>query len=240
MRNPVHPTPGSGTRGRRRVNRGVRRDNRTAVERAVGTPAVTVEGELEVLIEDHDDFARIVHVLRTEDNARIPIQFRDTPPGLANGARVRLRGELRDGQLSNAELSSVASPELSSVASPELSSVASLAVSASRTLGEQKVLVILFNFAGNVSQPWTMSTINSVDDQVRLLPGKLHGQTTMNFTVAGWYTISASTSTCTSTDYNNWVNLADRRDRRGLQHQQLSAPLLCISTSGRVRVRWGW
>src|SRR5215203_4889565 len=90
-----------------------------------GVGPVVLEGELEVVFEDHEDRGRLFYFLRS-DNRRIPLRFQnDVGPELPTGARVRVQGNLNDGTVS-------------------ATIVTTLAVSATRTLGNQFALVILF------------------------------------------------------------------------------------------------
>ena len=153
-----------------------------------GNGRVVLEGELEVLYEDHDDEARLHHVLHS-DNRRIPLRFPEGyAPDLVGGSRVRVVGDLAEGSVTT-------------------TSVSTLAVSTSRTMGAQDVLVILFNFSNNQSQPFAASTVASINDQVRnYYLENTYGQTLLNFTVAGWFTISSNDTSC---DYTNWASQAE-------------------------------
>ena len=68
--------------------------------------------------------------------------------------------------------------------------------------------MILFNFSANTSQPFTASTVASVNTRARdFYYENTYGQTLLSFTVAGWYTISsASTTSC---DYTSWASQAE-------------------------------
>ena len=138
-----------------------------------GRGPVVLEGELDVIYEDDEERgeARLVHFLHT-DNRRVPLRFQgDVLPDLQTGARVRVTGNLADG-----------------VVTTTSTNVTTLATSTSRTLGPQNVLVILFNFSSNPTQPWTTTTTASVNNQVRnYYLENTYGQTILSFTVAGWY-----------------------------------------------------
>ena len=157
-----------------------------------GRGPVVLEGELDVIYEDDEERgeARLVHFLHT-DNRRVPLRFQgDLLPDLPTGARVRISGNLADG-----------------VVTTTSTNVTTLATSTSRTLGPQDVLVILFNFSSNPTQPWTTTTIASVNSQVRnYYLENTYGQTILSFTVAGWYTIAAPTTTC---DAYTWATQAE-------------------------------
>ena len=155
-----------------------------------GRGPVILDGELDVIYEDDEERgeARLLHFLRT-DNRRVPLRFQgDQLPDLPTGSRVRVNGNLADGTVTT-------------------TSVTVLATSTTRTLGPQNVLVILLNFSSNTSQPWTSSTVSSVNDQVRnYYLENTYGQTILSFTVAGWYTIAAPNTTC---DYYTWATQAE-------------------------------
>jgi Gametolysin peptidase M11/NPCBM-associated, NEW3 domain of alpha-galactosidase len=155
-----------------------------------GVGPVVLEGELEVSYEDSATSARLLHFLHT-DNRRVPLSFQDgTAPDLMTGSRVRVRGDLKDGAVTTTT-----------------SGVSVLAASTSRTMGTQSVLIILFNFSNDARQPWAASTISSVNDQVKnYYLENTFGQTTMSFTVVGWYTIAATNSGC---DYTTWGSQAE-------------------------------
>ena len=153
-----------------------------------GVGPVVLDGELEVLYEDYEDEARLVHVLHA-DNRRIPLKFDGGfAPELMTGSRVRVRGNLADGSVT-------------------ATSVEVLAASTSSTTGSLNVLVILFNFSNNTLQPWSLSTVSGINQQVRnFYLENTYGQTALSFTVKGWYTIAASDTTC---DYATYASQAE-------------------------------
>jgi hypothetical protein len=157
-----------------------------------GVGPVALEGELDVIYEDDEDRgeARLRHFLKV-DNRRVPLRFRDgDAPDLPTGARVRVTGDLAEGSITT-------------------TSVTTLATSASRTMGPQDILVILFNFSNNASQSFSATTISSVNDQVRrFYLENTYGQTLLSFTVVGWYTIGATDATC---DYTTWASQAEAK-----------------------------
>lgn len=153
---------------------------------AVGPP-VTVEGELDVLYEDDEDEGRLNHFLNT-GNGRMKLKFQGNAPDLPTGSRVRVSGNLADGTVTT-------------------TSVTTVTVSPTRTLGPQRVLVILFNFSNNPTQPYTPASIATVNDQVKnFYLENSYGQTLMSFSVAGWFTIAATNAGC---DYYTWSSQAE-------------------------------
>ena len=153
-----------------------------------GRGPVVLEGELEAIYEDDENTGRLLHFLHSQ-NRRIPLRFQDgRMPDLPTGARVRVAGDLADDGLT-------------------ATSVTTLAASTTETLGHQNILVILFNFASDPTQPFSPTTVATVNDKVRnYYLENTYGQTFMNFTVAGWFTIDASTATC---DYYAWATAAE-------------------------------
>jgi hypothetical protein len=154
---------------------------------APGLGPVVLDGELEVLYEDHEQGARLVHVLHS-NNRRIAIAFAGgVAPDLMTGSRVRVRGNLANDGVT-------------------ATSVEVIAASTSTT-GAKRVLVILLNFSNNPTQPWPASTLSSVNEQVRnFYLENTYGLTSLSFTTAGWYTIAATDATC---DYYTWSSQAE-------------------------------
>ena len=152
-----------------------------------GSP-VALEGELEVLYEDHEDRAELVHFIHA-NRRRIRVKFDGrVAPDLMTGSRVRVRGNLADGAVT-------------------ASSLETLAASTSWTTGSQSVLVILFNFSNNQTQPFSLSTVASMNDKARAFYlENTYGQTTLSFTVSGWHTIGATDAGC---DYTTWASQAE-------------------------------
>jgi hypothetical protein len=156
-----------------------------------GNGPVVLEGEFEATYEDDEenDQTRLVHFLHS-DNRRIPLRFRDGAPDLPTGARVRVIGDLAEGEVT-------------------ATGVSVMSGSTSRTLGPQDVLVILFNFSDNATQPWSSSMGARVNDQVRsFYLENTYGQTIMSFTVVGYYTIGAAGTSC---DYYGWATQAEAK-----------------------------
>lgn len=74
-----------------------------------GTEA-TIEGDLEVLIEDSDRGSRILYFLHAGDQ-RIALRFPSDPPELATGTRVRVHGRWdNDGALVVSSIETVRAP----------------------------------------------------------------------------------------------------------------------------------
>jgi len=157
-----------------------------------GRGPIVLEGELDVLYEDGVDTARLVHFLRA-NNRRFRLRFADgNAPDLPTGSQVRVSGDHADGTITTTT-----------------TDVSVLAVSASQTLGNQDVLVILFNFSNNTSQPFSATTVANVNAQVKsYYLENTYGKTTLSFAVTGWYTIAATDATC---DYSGWASQAEAK-----------------------------
>jgi hypothetical protein len=155
---------------------------------AVGPP-VTIEGEVDALYEDDDNEGRLHHFLNTA-NGRVKLHIQGDAPDLHTGSHVRVSGNLADGEVTT-------------------TSVTTIKASPTRTLGAQRVLVILFNFSNNPTQPYSKATVESVNNQVRsFYQENSYGQTFMEFTVAGWFTIAATNTTC---DYYTFATQAEAK-----------------------------
>jgi hypothetical protein len=153
-----------------------------------GRGRVVIDGELELTYQDDETSGRLLGFLHSQ-NRRVPLRFQNgVAPNLPTGSRVRVSGDLADGVVTATDVSA-------------------LSVSATQTIGTRQVLVILFNFSTNATQPFSISTVNSVNDQVKsFYRENSYGLADMNFTVAGYFTITASTSTC---DYYTWATQAE-------------------------------
>jgi hypothetical protein len=151
-------------------------------------PDVDVEGELDVLYEDDDDNPKMHHFLH-ENGRRRELRFRHGAPDVPSGTRIRVTGnDLGEGTI-------------------EPVSINITSGITARTMGGQDALVILINFSNNPTQPYTPSTAAAVNQQVRnFYLENSYGQTVMNFSVAGWFTIAASDAGC---DYYTWASQAE-------------------------------
>ncbi|PWT86957.1 MAG: peptidase M11 [Blastocatellia bacterium] len=174
---------------------GLRAQERPVTAGAAVTPQAFVQfdGELEVLYEDSNAGARLRHFLRT-DNRRFELRFAGERPALAHGTRVRARGTLKDNTL---------------MLSSGLTSMQALAVPKPDTMGTQNILVILFNFPDNNTQPYSIASARAVTftDTNNYYVDNTYKQTSLSGTVVGWYTIAASSRTC---DTSAWATLAEQ------------------------------
>jgi hypothetical protein len=148
------------------------------------------EGEVEVLHEDRDVGSRYVYFLKTATE-RLELRFASDPPALVSGDHIRARGLRTNGVLA-----------LSGTGTQTLSS------GLQNTFGLQRTLVILVNFANNPVQPYTLSSAQSVVDTTSNFDlENSFGETSLDATVVGWYTVNFSSTSC---DYNTIASLAEQ------------------------------
>lgn len=154
----------------------------------------TVEGELEVLVEDHADGREVIrHFVRTAQGRTELRYARGKPAHLVGGGKVRARGRALAGNV---------------LALDSAQDVQVLSTAPSATFGQQDTLVMLVNFQDDTSQPQTPAYAHSVvfgniDAHVR---ESSFGQAWMAGQVRGWYTLAMSTGTC---DAYRLADLAD-------------------------------
>src|SRR5689334_17027960 len=149
------------------------------------------EGEVEVLHEDRDVGSRYRYFLHTAAE-RLELRFSSDAPALVSGDHIRARGLRTNGVL----------------ALTSGGSVQTLSSGLANTFGLQKTLVILVNFANNPVQPYTLSSAQSVAATTSDFDlENSFGQTSLDATVVGWYTINFSSATC---DYNTISSLAEQ------------------------------
>jgi hypothetical protein len=152
------------------------------------------DGELEVLHVDFVDAAanRYDYFLNTP-RGRLSLNFaHDAPTDVMTGTKVRARG-LRIGNALAVE----------SASSLEVAKASALP----NTLGAQRTLAILVNFADEATQPFTVAyaqtvmftTTSNFDYEAS------YQQTWLTGNVAGWFTIASSYTTC---DYNTIASQA--------------------------------
>ena len=155
----------------------------------------TLEGALEVYYEDSTASTRLIHILDT-GNERIPLRMNGHERRrLSSGDRVRVRGTMTAGTLA-------LDPDGGGGSSLETLSLASR-----YTFGPQSTLVILINFQDLPDEPYSRSDAESVNTQVNnFYVENSYGQTSVNSTVVGWYTIAAPSDVC---NYNLWALQAD-------------------------------
>jgi hypothetical protein len=146
---------------------------------------VDVEGTIDVLYEDPEDGnARTVFYLNTgTDHIELKL---NSGVQLLTGSRVRVRGRMHKGTL-NVEHS-------------EIVNVAQT-TSMNNALGEQRQLVMLFNFQDQpTNRPWTASNIQDLFlNQVNgYWQNVSYGQTWVTADFTGWYTIPVNSTDCSA------------------------------------------
>lgn len=160
-------------------------------EAAQRAPVITLEGELQVLIEDYEErpHHRRRHFVETAQGP-VEVRFRGRAPDVAPGSRVRVHAERSPGEgWLEADGSGV------ELLSADLATTTSVLPN---TLGEQRVGVILVNFHDDTSQPTTLASarqlvIGQVGDFVR---ENSFQQTWLSGNSYGWFTIPVSRSIC--------------------------------------------
>ncbi|HET9975799.1 MAG TPA: NEW3 domain-containing protein [Burkholderiaceae bacterium] len=154
---------------------------------AVAAVPAQIEGQLEVLVEDHATFSRTRHVLKT-DRGRFELRFaRGNAPNLAHGTRVRARGRL-EGQLLALDDSGASSLTVTAAAP------------LSNTTGEQKVAVLLVNFQDDASQPHTVAQAQDVvlNQAGGFMRENSFQATWLTGSVSGWLTLPIARTCATS------------------------------------------
>jgi M6 family metalloprotease-like protein len=139
---------------------------------------VELSGELEVIIEDYKNSAKVERFLKTPEG-RIPLQFKDSPDA-KSGARISLTGVSLDGKVA-VESYSTSQPE-----------------ALANATGEKRVLLILVNFQDKQTQPYTLEQARDVafNTTSNFLRENSYGQTWLTGDVYGWYTIPVSSTSC--------------------------------------------
>ena len=89
------------------------------------------------------------------------------------------------------------------------SSVTTLSLASPNTFGAQSTLVILFNFQDLATEPYTTATAQSITftDVNNFDLENSFGQTWLTGTVAGWFTLPMSSTSC---NYSTWASVADQ------------------------------
>ncbi len=145
---------------------------------------VEIEGALEVIDEDYEQYSRLLYYLETAGE-RLSLHFADhRPEYLLTGAKIRVKGVQIDNTLALAGGGRNLKPV---VPAPVPS-----------TLGEQRTLLILVNFQDNPIEPYTIvdaeSALFGETSDFFLENSSL--QTWLNGDVLGWYTIPVASSVC--------------------------------------------
>lgn len=167
---------------------------------------VELEGDVTVLYEDHGGHARLRHFLGTGGRRR-SLHFSEPPPDLRTGDRLRVRGvELpRPGPTgSDAVVAYCCGAEgVLALAGGNgrkkgQGGDASEPPPPTSAMGERRVLTILVNFADAPVEPYPPSEAESLVFGATdgFIQETSYGQTWLVGDVAGWFTISASSTEC--------------------------------------------
>jgi hypothetical protein len=147
---------------------------------------VTLEGTLEIHIEDHRTGAIVRYHLVTP-RGPVSMHFASNPPGWLTGDRVRVTGV----QVGDALALSSGTTSVQTVA----------AASAASTFGEQRTLLMLVNFQDDPVQPYTTAfardTVFNTTSRFDLEGS--YQQTWLTGDVAGWFTLAMSSTVCDTT-----------------------------------------
>ena len=156
-----------------------------------------VEGTLMILHEDRDSGSRYLYFLNARGD-KLSLHFASKPPmHLLTGARIRVTG-VRIGQ-AMALASGSASVEALTLAFPS-------------TLGARKLLVILFNYQNNITQPYTIAMAqDAVFTQTSNFDWEnSYHQTSLFGDVVGWYTIPLSSTDSTACNFTTLATYAEQ------------------------------
>jgi hypothetical protein len=153
-----------------------------AAQPAFSGKPVALEGTLDVLVEDYaDGHSRTRHFLQT-GHGRVEVKFAARATQLPSGTRVRVHGQAAQGE----------------VLALDGTQVEALATVLPATMGEQRIAVLLVNFADNVVQPITAASANTLvfDSIDKYYREASFGQTWFKGQVFGYYTIAMSKTVC--------------------------------------------
>jgi hypothetical protein len=161
--------------------------------------AVTVDGSLELVVEDHPDGAKLVYSV----NAAGDRYVLDVPDDLAigePGRRVRVQGMRTGNRVAVSAVVPIASNDATSADSASLLA-SSGSGSASDTTGVQRTLVLLLNFTAYPDQPLTVAEVR---DAVFDAPDSMNAfyreasfdQVSFAGDVVGWLTLPTVPANC--------------------------------------------
>ena len=165
---------------------------------------VEVEGELEVLFEDSEGASRVHHFLNS-NGKKVEIYFRgNDSEAFVNGQTLRVRGvEVGEALVVDGSESTQTTTSTSNIQSAQ----ATTPVSA--TFGVQNVLLILVNFQDKATYPYTTTDAqNALSSTSAYYAEASYQQTSLNGTVAGWYTIPVSYTTCNTSSIATYAKQA--------------------------------
>jgi hypothetical protein len=172
--------------------------NRAAGTQPQSGPQVQVEGELQIQYQDFKDHARIQYSLKKADGTQMPLQFMKNPPAhLLTGDHVRATGQMSGGNLVLYSGATNVS-KTSSGGSGTSGGSSSSSIPVPYTFGPQNVLIILVNFQDDATQPYAVADVENLFSGTvnNFVSESSYGQTSINPTVVGWFTIAESVTTC--------------------------------------------
>jgi hypothetical protein len=161
---------------------------------------VNVAGELEVFFEDGPGASAVHRYLKT-NGQRLELHFgRNDAADFESGQSLQVRG-VQIGEALVVEESQSAQTTTSSMQVTQQG-----ATVAASTFGTQNVLLILVNFQDKGTQPYTVADAQNVVSSTSAYYGEAsYGQTSINGTVAGWYTIPVSYTTCNTSSIASYA-----------------------------------
>jgi hypothetical protein len=165
-----------------------------------------IEGEAEVIMEDHRDGShRLRHFVKTAAGERLELHFANKQPSIPSGQPVRAKGQVFAAQDHTSETDGAmllaSGDDLLTLAYDGTSSGSTTDPSTYNTLGEQRVAVMLVNFQNNPGdKPWTQSqTQNFMFGSVsNFFNETSYGQTWLTGDTLGWYTVPLDGGDCPS------------------------------------------
>ncbi|ERI51697.1 hypothetical protein N878_06145 [Pseudomonas sp. EGD-AK9] len=165
-----------------------------------------LEGELEVIYEDYEDSAKLRHFLITSFGERFELRFAERNKEWRSGLAVRAQGWLlENGQSIDGVQGDLVlgDDEQGLMLADDGSGSGTLAYDLPNATGAQRTLAILVNFQDAPSnKPWTTSHVNSlifgtVNDFYK---ENSNQQTWLTGSVAGWFTLPLSSTSCNGSD----------------------------------------
>ena len=165
---------------------------------------VNLEGELEVLFEDGPGAGAVHRYLKTNDQ-RLELHFQGNDSAdFQSGEILQVRGV----QVGEALVVDGSQSNQTAISTTEVTQGAATTVAAN-TFGPQNVLLILVNFQDKATQPYTTGDAQNVMSATSAYYAEAsYGQTSLNGTVAGWYTIPTSYTTCNTSSIATYAKQA--------------------------------
>lgn len=179
------------------------RDSFPAAARDELEQRAEVEGTLQVLFEEYGDRHLLRHYL-TRSGRRYRLSFATAPADLLSGAKVRARGVVlgrtADSSTEAAMVVDAGAAGLEILAAGGTTTTSSGTVIPSNTFGEQRTAVLLVNFPGKPTEPWTVEAARNLvfGRPNGFIQENSSGQTWLSGEVFGWFTIPVDIATCDS------------------------------------------